>query len=205
MLRKLCGIAAVGLLASLLGGCFYSSFELWSLSSGEQLPFGQGKMVCITYDEENGKERSRPVLQFVEMTSNDRVQYAIVGEDGTAEAPTTFHKVKDDVYIAVQAVKNMEGEYIAVVRATDEAFIVYGNNAAQIEKLASVHHVTVAKYGEIEGGTEADHKAFIVAVANEIATDSSKTPVNSDCRLQPPPDHSQEEFHKQMEEIEKDL
>lgn len=189
-MRRLFGVLAVIVGAVSLASCFVTPYEIWSLSSGEKLPFETGKMLCIEYDKE-GKVVFRPTLHFSTFLSNKHLQYVIIKGDYTVEI-ATFHKVRGDLYIAAEAAERIPGEAVAFVRATENSIVRYDNDEAVVKRLAKKYGLSVNEYGFIKGRTQSDHKQFIMEASRNLA----HAPIAMECHTEPQPATEGQEENK---------
>ena len=167
---RFCIIAAI----IIVSGCmFESEHELWSLSSGGQLPLQSGNYTCIFFDQsENGKPSVSGNYHIQEHKKGSTFWYVALDKAGHKSFPITFHHVRDDVFIAAYGRRDGKpGEFISLAWASADYGIAFGSAAnEQIAMLSAKHNVEISGPAGDSSlkGTPTDEKAFLEDLTNNL-------------------------------------
>lgn len=165
-----------------LGGCFTTKDEPFSLTTGDMLlPADMTRLSCTSYnkDGEISRDEKGNVIvaenQLILLQSNKKNQYVFVDKNISRTQPLTFHGVGEGVYVVAAASLSAPGEilYVAQVSSTKFTMFAYGDDVkGHAQELAHKHHVVIKPdkgYWDLSGPVS-NQKRFLLDMVSDLAS-----------------------------------
>jgi hypothetical protein len=160
-----------------LGGCWYSTQEVWSLTSGEKLPFVTEKLWCADFDKSDNGSVTQQEYWIAPERNGEDLRYNVTlflgDEVENPTLPMTIHKVEGDLYIVAFGTPDKpdtkEMLILARITPTYMTFLVPDNE--QETKTIARYALAMGPESDLEGGAE-EQRAFVMDMAKNLTNAS---------------------------------